>query len=114
MNQYFIKCGNMMDWKLVKKMTFWNYEKLIKKISEVFSYSFVQEHYGHNMSNATDYVRKLLGYDVKYTKHISRMTIMFNSLNGLGVESYTDLICRVENKRNVRIVLERRNYRLRT
>jgi len=88
----------MMDWNLVKKMTLWDYEKLIKKISEVFYYSFVQEHYDHNMSNATDYVRKLLGYDVKYTKHISRMTNMFNSLNDLGVENYTDLIRRVENK----------------
>jgi len=88
----------MMDWNLVKKMTLWDYEKLIKKISEVFSYSFIQEHYDHNMSDAIDYVMKLLGYDPKYAKHISRMTNTFKSLDCLGVENYTDLINEVDNK----------------
>lgn len=88
----------MIDWCLVKKMTLWDYQKLIKKISEVLSYSFIQEHYDHNMSEAADYVRKLLGYDLKYTKHVSRMTNMFKSLNDLKVENYTDLIHKVENK----------------
>ena len=87
-----------MDWNLVKKMTLGNYEKLIKKISEVFSYSFVQSHYDHNMRDATDYVRTLLGYDVKYAKHISRMVNTFNSLNDWGVENYADLTSKVENK----------------
>jgi hypothetical protein len=88
----------VIDWNLVKKMTLWDYEELIKRISEVFSYSFIQEHYNHNMREATDYVRELLGYDLKYAKHISRMTNTFKSLNGLKVENYTDLIHKVENK----------------
>ena len=79
-------------------MTLWDYEKLIKKISDVFSYNFVQKHYDHNMSDATDYVRTLLGYDIKYAKHISRMIDTFKSLNDLCVETYTDLISKVENK----------------
>lgn len=87
-----------MDWNLVKKMTLWDYEKLIKKISDVFSYSFVQKHYDHNMKDATDYIRKLLGYDVKYAKIISKIANTFKSLNDLGVENYTDLIYKVENK----------------
>jgi hypothetical protein len=88
----------VIDWNLVKKMTLWDYEELIKRLSKVFSYSFIQEHYDHNMSEATDYVRELLGYDLKYAKHISRMTNTFKILNGLKVENYTDLIHKVENK----------------
>ena len=88
----------MIDWNLVKKMTLWDYEQLIKKISAVFSYNFVQEYYDHNMREATDYVKRLLGYNPRYAEHISRMTNMFKSLNDLKVENHTDLIRKVENK----------------
>jgi hypothetical protein len=95
----------MMDWNLVKKITLWDYEKLIKKISKVYSYDFIQEYYDHNMNNATYYVKKLLGYDVKYENYISRITDVFNNLNDLGVENYTDLIRRIENKEKCEIFL---------
>ena len=88
----------MIDWNLVKKMTLWDYEELIKKILDVFSYSFVQEYYNHNMSEAIDYVRRLLGYNPKYAKHVSKTTNTLKSLGGLRVENYTDLILKVENK----------------
>ena len=88
----------MIDWNLVKKMTLWDYEELIKKILDVFSYSFVQEYYNHNMSEAIDYVRKLLGYNPKYAKHVNKTTNTLKSLGGLRVENYTDLILKVENK----------------
>ena len=88
----------VIDWSLVKKITLWDYEKLIKKIFEVFSYSFIQEHYDHNMIDAADYVKKLLGYDLKYAKHICRMTNTFKNLNDLKIETYSNLIYKVENK----------------
>jgi len=88
----------VIDWNLVKKMTLWDYEELIKKILDVFSYSFVQEYYNHNMSEAIDYVRKLFGYNPKYAKHVSKTTNTLKSLGGLRVENYTDLILKVENK----------------
>lgn len=88
----------MIDWNLVKKMTLWDYEELIKKILDVFSYNFVQEYYNHNMSESIDYVRKLLGWNPKYSKHVSKTTDTLKSLVSLRVENYTDLILKVENK----------------
>jgi len=88
----------MIDWNLVKKMTLWNYEELIKRIAEVFSYSFIQEHYNHNMKEATSYSEKLLGYDLKHEKYVSRMAKILKTLEGLKVENYADLIHRIENK----------------
>lgn len=88
----------MIDWNLVKKMTLWDYDELIKKISEVLSYNFIQEHYNHDMREATNYVKKLLGYDLKYAEHIRRIADTFESLNALKVENYTDLIHKIENK----------------
>ncbi len=88
----------MLDWKLVKKVTLWDYEELIKRILDVFSYSFVQEYYNHNMSEAIDYVRKLLGYNPKYARYVSKTTSTLKSLESLRVENYTDLMLKVENK----------------
>lgn len=88
----------MIDWNLVKKMTLWDYEELIKKISEIFSYSFIQEHYNHNMKEATDYLEELLGCDLKHEKHVSRMANILTILEGLKVDNYADLIHRIENK----------------
>jgi predicted MPP superfamily phosphohydrolase len=88
----------MIDWNLAKKMTLWNYEELIKRIAEVFSYSFIQEHYNHNMKEATSYSEKLLGYDLKHEKYVSRMAKILKTLEGLKVENYADLIHRIENK----------------
>jgi hypothetical protein len=88
----------VIDWNLVKKMTLWDYEELIKKMTEVFCYSFIQEHYNHNMKEATDYLGELLGYDLKYEKHISKMANIFKILSGFEVKNYADLIHKVENK----------------
>jgi hypothetical protein len=88
----------VIDWNLVKNITLWDYEELIKKILDVFSYSFVQEYYNHDMSEAVDYVRTLLGYHPKYAKHVSKTTNTLKRLDRLRVENYTDLILSVENK----------------
>src|SRR4030043_663951 len=82
----------MVDWNLVKKMTLWDYEELIKKMAEVFSYSFIQEHYNHNMKEATDYLEELLGYDLKHEKHVSRITNVFTILDDFKVDTYAGLI----------------------
>jgi hypothetical protein len=88
----------MIDWNLVKKMTLWDYEGLIKKISEVFSYSFIQEHYNHNMKEATDYLDELLGYDLKHEEYVGRMAHILTILEGSKVDDYADLIHRIESK----------------
>ena len=97
----------MTDWALVKKMTLWDYEELIEKISDVFSYSFVQQRYDHNMREAIGYARKLFGYDPKYAKRISRIAKTLKTLNGLKVGNYTDLVHDVENKRKCEDFLRR-------
>ena len=88
----------MIDWNLVKKTTLWDYEELIEKMSGTFSYAFVQECYNHTMKEAADYVKRLLGYDQKHEKHVSRMISVFNTLDGLKTKNYSNLISRVESK----------------
>ena len=75
----------MINWSLVKKMT------------QVLSYSFIQEYYNHNMKEATNYLEELLGYDLKHEKYVSRMTNTLTILDGLKVDNYADLIRRIEN-----------------
>lgn len=87
-----------IDWNVVKKMTLWNYEDLIDKISKVLSHKFIQDYYHHNMKEAGIYVKELLGYDKKYQKSIIRMTNVFKRLDSLRVENYTDLVYRVETR----------------
>ena len=88
----------MIDWNLVKKMTLWNYEELIKKITAVSSYNSIQEHYNHNMKEATCYLEELLGYDLKHEKYVIGIANILTILEGLKVDDYADLIHRIENK----------------
>jgi len=97
----------MIDWNLVKKATLWDYEDLIERMSGDFSYTFVQEHYNHSMEQAAAYVRRLLQYDPKHAKHISRMVNMFKILDGLKTENYSDLISKVENKEKCKAFLDK-------
>jgi len=87
-----------IDWNVVKKMTLWSYEDLMKKILKVLSYNFIQEHYNHSMKEAENYATRLLRYDPKYTEYISRLTDIFKNLDSLRVENYTELVRRVENR----------------
>ena len=88
----------MTDWSLVKKMTLWDYDELINEIVEVFAYSFIQEHYNHNMKEATSYLEELLGCDPKHEKHVSRITNVFTILDDFKVDTYAGLINIVETK----------------
>lgn len=87
-----------IDWNAVKKMTLWSYEDLIAKILKVLSYSFVQEHYNHNMIEAENYATRLLGYDPRYAKYVSKWIEIFKKLHSLKVENYTELVHQVENR----------------
>lgn len=87
-----------IDWNIVKKVTLWSYEDLMEKIVKVLSYNFIREHYNHDMIEAETYVVRLLGYDPKYTKYLSKLTNIFRKLDGLKVENYTELVHQVENR----------------
>src|SRR4030042_1765303 len=94
----------MVDWNLVKKMTLWDYEEIIKKIAEVFSYSFIQEHYNHTMKEATNYLEELLGYDVKLVlNHIFRWVfphrLYLRELINTENESHKIYIKKLRNRR---------------
>jgi hypothetical protein len=97
----------MIDWNLVKKMTLWDYEELINEIAKVFAYSFIQEHYNHNMKEATSYLEELLGYDPKHEKNLSRIANVFTILDGLKVDTYADLIKRIETREKCEDFLRR-------
>lgn len=84
-----------IDWDIVKKMTLWNYEDLLKKIMSVLSFKFVQGYYNHDMKEAGTYVRELLGYDKKYDEYIGKMVDVFKKLDSLRVENYADLVDKV-------------------
>lgn len=88
-----------IDWNSVKKITLWQYEDLIEKILKPLSYSFIQEHYSHNMQEASNYVRKLLGYDPKYEKFIEKLVRTFKSLENAKIKDYSDLIEKVETRK---------------
>lgn len=87
-----------IDWDIVKKLTLWNYEELIKKILKVLSYNFIQEFYNQTMKEAAIHVGELLGYDRKYESYVIRMTNLFAKLDALKVSNYNDLLDRVENR----------------
>lgn len=87
-----------IDWNIVKKMTLWKYEDLIKKLLKVLSYDFIQKHYNHNMKEAKGYVGRLLGYDQKYAEYIIKLTDVFDKLDRLKVQNYTELVQRVTDR----------------
>lgn len=87
-----------IDWSEVKKITLWSYEELVEKILRVLSYSFVREHYNHSMREAEKYVDGLLGYDQKHADHVMKLARIFRKLDTLKIQSYAELIHRVENR----------------
>ena len=87
-----------IDWNLVKKLTLWHYEDLIEKMLVTLSYNFIQEHYNHNMQEASSYVRKLMGYNQKYKEPIQKLTGIFKTLEKAEIKDYTDLVHMVETR----------------
>ena len=95
-----------IDWDSVKKIALWHYEDLIEKMLKTLSYSFIQEHYNHNMQEAGNYVRKLLGYDQKYEESIKKLTRILKSLENAKIRNYPDLMEKVETREKCENFLE--------
>ena len=87
-----------INWNLVKEMTLWHYEDLIKKMLKVLSYNFVQQYYGHTMKEAGSYLKKLLGYNPKYGEYMTILSDNFQKLDSLKIQNYGDLVHRVETR----------------
>jgi len=87
-----------INWNLVKEMTLWHYEDLIKKMLKVLSYNFVQQYYSHTMKEAGSYLRRLLEYNPKYEEYMTRLSDNFQKLDSLKIQNYGDLVHKVETK----------------
>jgi len=87
-----------IDWNIVKRMTLWEYEDLIKKLLKVLSYDFIQKYYNHNMKEAKEYVARLLGYDPKYAEYVNKLAEVFDKLDKLKVENYIELVQSVRDR----------------
>ncbi|MFW9958983.1 MAG: DUF4332 domain-containing protein [Candidatus Odinarchaeota archaeon] len=88
-----------IDWGKVKEWTLWHYDDLIKRISRVFEYIFVQEHYNHDMKEAEAYASGLLTFNIsKYKEYLETITTSIRTLESVGVRNYLDLIESVRTK----------------
>jgi hypothetical protein len=97
----------MINWDLAKKSTLWDYEEFIKKICETFSYTFIQEHYNHRISEAACYFVEILGHDSKREKTASKIANVFIVLESYEVKDYLDLINQVNNKKKCKEYLKK-------
>ena len=89
-----------IDWNQVKKQTLWNYEDLINKLLKTLAYDFVQEYYNHTMKAARSYAGQVQqGYLQKSDTTLrDNMIASFKRLEALQVETYLDLVHRVETR----------------
>lgn len=88
-----------IEWDLVKKWTLWHYEDLIKRISQVLEYPFVQEYYNHTMQKAEAYAAGLLTFgEFKHKEFLEKITASIRNLSESGVSNYIDLIESIQTK----------------
>lgn len=102
-----------IDWDQVKKRTLWSYENLIKKTLDVFTYSFVQEHYNHTMEEAESYSKKIQqGYlqNQNDATLVDNIATNFRTLANLQIETYLDLVRQVETREKCETFLHRTNF----
>jgi len=102
-----------IDWDYVKKRTLWNYENLIKKTLDVFTYGFVQEHYNHTMEEAESYSKKIQqGYlqNQNDATFIDNIAPNLRTLANLQIETYLDLVRQVETREKCENFLHRTNF----
>ena len=87
------------EWDKVKKWTLWHYEDLIKRISQVFEYSFVQDNCNFSMKTARVHAAGLLNFgDGKYAEYLVNITETLATLEKKGVRNYRHLIEEVETR----------------
>jgi len=88
-----------IDWDRAKAETLWSYEDLIRKLQDVLSYPFVQEHYDHTLPRAREYGAALRrGYlqdQGAMTGHIDAAAASLKHLESRWDGTYSNLICRV-------------------
>ncbi len=88
-----------IEWEQVKKWTLWNYEDLIKRISKVFEYPFVQEYYNHTMKEAEVHATGLLTFgECKHREFLETITASLRTLSSAGVRNYIDLIESIQTR----------------
>ncbi|MBY8997667.1 MAG: DUF4332 domain-containing protein [Candidatus Thorarchaeota archaeon] len=87
------------EWDEVKKWTLWHYEDLIKRISQVFKYSFVQDNYNFSMKPARVHTAGLLNFgERKHAEYLVKITETLESLEKRGVRNYLYLVEEVETR----------------
>lgn len=89
------------DWTQVKKQTLWTYEALIEKLLDVLAYAFVREHYNHTMPEAQSYAHDIQrGYrqDQADAAFIDQIVAALERLEAVQIETYLDLVHRVETR----------------
>jgi hypothetical protein len=103
-----------IDWDDVKKVTLWHYEDLIKKLLNTLAYRFVQECYNHSMEEAVTFALKVKsGYlhGGEEGSFIGEVSKTFNLLRSNHVESYLDLVQRVETREACETFLKGAEFR---
>jgi len=102
-----------IDWSYVKQKTLWQYNDLIKKILDVFGYSFVQEFYNHTMDEAAEYtIRILQGYmqNRKEGDFLEEISSNFLQLAHLQILDYIDLVQRIETEKKCEIFVREKEF----
>ncbi len=106
-----------INWNQVKKQTLWNYEDLINKLLKTLGYDFVQEYYNHTMKAARSYADQVQqGYlqNTSDTTLRDNMIASFKQLEALQVETYLDLVHRVETREQCEAFLRQTDLRFDT
>jgi hypothetical protein len=77
-----------------------NYQTLIKRLQEAYTYEFVRQYYTHTMAEAERYATDLLGCNPKrrHGDWLGRLRRVFRQFEEMGVKDYPDLIDRIETR----------------
>jgi hypothetical protein len=91
-----------VDWDEVNRLVrpSPDYQTLIKRLLEVFSYEFVKSHYNHDIAAAEAYAARLLGGDPRgrYGEWLEILVGTFRHLDRLGVKDCLEFVHRVETR----------------
>lgn len=103
-----------IDWERVKKQTLWSYEDLIKKLLDVLSYNFVQEHYNHSMEQAQRYAESIRrGYlqnQGDMIAYIDGIVAHLEELETRQVGTYTQIVQQVATREKCVAFLKQNDF----
>lgn len=87
------------DWNIVKKITLWQYEELLKKLNAVLAYPVLRKAYNHTMPQAIDYARRLFpDKNIAAGEFPADIIATFESLQSAGVSDCADLFKKVSTR----------------